>query len=251
MKMEALSVRDILSTQDIVIPEIQREYVWGNNKQLLEQFIRDITTAGTDINVGFLYSYMPEQASHSTCFLIDGQQRFTTLVLILYYLSIKEKRQADFNGLLKCSGTHMSFSYRVRSTTDDFLRKLFSDNTWFTGTGIEKQIKNKGWYTTIYDNDPSIQTILKSLQIIDEKLRENSGPLYDTIAGKVRFWYFNVKDTSQGEELYITMNSRGEILQPYENIKPLLFEKLCESGLKSAYHAYGKQWDTWKNFSIP
>ena len=58
MKMEALSVRDILSTQDIVIPEIQREYVWGNNKQLLEQFIRDITTAGTDINVGFLYSYM-------------------------------------------------------------------------------------------------------------------------------------------------------------------------------------------------
>ena len=51
MKMEALSVRDILSTQDIVIPEIQREYVWGNNKQLLEQFIRDITTAGTDINV--------------------------------------------------------------------------------------------------------------------------------------------------------------------------------------------------------
>ena len=45
MKMEALSVRDILSTQDIVIPEIQREYVWGNNKQLLEQFIRDITTS--------------------------------------------------------------------------------------------------------------------------------------------------------------------------------------------------------------
>ena len=84
MKMEALSVRDILSTQDIVIPEIQREYVWGNNKQLLEQFIRDITTAGTDINVGFLYSYMPEQASHSTCFLIDGQQRFTTLVPVSY-----------------------------------------------------------------------------------------------------------------------------------------------------------------------
>ena len=72
-------------------------------------------------------------------------------------------------------GTHMSFSYRVRSTTDNFLRKLFSDNTWFTGTGIEKQIKNKGWYTTIYDNDPSIQTILKSLQIIDEKLREIPG----------------------------------------------------------------------------
>ena len=44
------------------------------------------------------------------------------------------------------------------------------------------------------------------------------------------------------------MNSRGEILQPYENIKPLLFEKLCESGLKSAYHAYGKQWDTWEEF---
>lgn len=251
MKMEALSVNDILSTQDIVIPEIQREYVWGNNKQLLEQFIRDITTAGTDINVGFLYSYMPEQSSakkHPTCFLIDGQQRFTTLVLILYYLSIKEKRQADFDVLLKHSGTHMSFSYQVRSTTDNFLRKLFSDNPWLAGTGIEKQIKNKGWYTTIYDTDPSIQAILKSLQIIDEKLRDNSRPLYDTIAGKVRFWYFNVKDTSQGEELYITMNSRGEILQPYENIKPLLFEKLCESGQKSDYNKYGKQWDIWEEF---
>ena len=62
MKMEALSVRDILSTQDIIIPEIQREYVWGNKKQLLEQFIRDITTAGTDIHVVFLYSAMPEKA---------------------------------------------------------------------------------------------------------------------------------------------------------------------------------------------
>ena len=86
MKMEALSVRDILSTQDIVIPEIQREYVWGNNKQLLEQFIRDITTAGTDINVGFLYSYMPEQASHSTCFLIDATvYHFSTDPLLFIY----------------------------------------------------------------------------------------------------------------------------------------------------------------------
>lgn len=250
MEMELKSIYDILSTQYIVIPEIQREYVWGNNRKLLEQFIREVSNAETEVNVGFLYSYIPERdtGTKKTVFLIDGQQRFTTLVLMLYYLAEKENRREDFLSLLNCRGTMMKFSYRVRSATDDFLRKLFMDSGLQMKQEIESGIKDKSWYTPVYDNDPSIQAMLGALKTIHENMGPGETELYNTIAGKVRFWYFNTEETSQGEELYITMNSRGETLQPYENIKPLLFEKLLQNGGQDQYNVYGKKWDDWEEF---
>ena len=52
-------------------PEIQREYVWGNNSDVLEKFLQELEKKGSpcqechhvhtnkNINVGFLYSYKP------------------------------------------------------------------------------------------------------------------------------------------------------------------------------------------------
>ena len=65
---------------------------------------------------------------------------------------------------------------------------------------------------------------------------------YDDILN-IEFWYYPIDETSLGEDLYITMNSRGKTLDNAEKLKPLLFEK-SRKELKN----WGKIWDDWEDF---
>ena len=231
--MEAKNLKGILAL-DVVVPEIQREYVWGGNKRVLTQFISDLKTK-KELNVGFVYSYQP-YPNLNEIFLIDGQQRITTLILIAFYCAIKEENKLkEFKLLLRMDKTKPAFSYRVRSCTKDFMIKLF-DN--IDNPNDLRNIRNQKWYLASYETDMTIASMIKAIDVIDENLKDSVG-LYDYIVENVKFWYFNVGDTSQGEELYITMNNRGESLTEAEQIKPLLFEKV-ESSEK---HKFGKLWD--------
>ena len=41
--MEEVSVEELIGKYNLIVPEIQREYVWGNNDfQILDTFIEDI-----------------------------------------------------------------------------------------------------------------------------------------------------------------------------------------------------------------
>ena len=86
--MDKKNIHSLLSDHNLVVPEIQREYVWGStkNKKVLEQFLLDLDVKLSlgDANIGFLYSYN-SGAEH---YLIDGQQRFTTILLLLCYLAV-------------------------------------------------------------------------------------------------------------------------------------------------------------------
>ena len=49
------TIQELLESEYLVVPEIQREYVWGRFKGITEQFIDSLRDKNT--NVGFLYSY--------------------------------------------------------------------------------------------------------------------------------------------------------------------------------------------------
>lgn len=214
----------------MVVPEIQREYVWGSNKNIVNQFIDSIKD-NKDINVGFLYSY----SNGNQEYIIDGQQRLTTLVLCLYYASLMQKEYYnDFKSLLKVNSPNMAFTYRVRSNTEEFMQCLFN-----SGLYKEKEIKNSKWYHTCYDSDLSISSMIALLNYLDE-IKFNVK--YNDILN-IKFWYYPIDETSLGEDLYITMNSRGKTLDNAEKLKPLLFEK-SRKELKN----WGKIWDDWEDF---
>ena len=88
--MDKKNINDLLNDFNFVVPEIQREYVWGanKNKRVLSQFLKDLDhkLGQGDANIGFLYSY-ESGAEH---YLIDGQQRYTTILLLCYYLAALE-----------------------------------------------------------------------------------------------------------------------------------------------------------------
>lgn len=213
----------------MVVPEIQREYVWGSNKNIVNQFI-DSLKENKDINVGFLYSY----SNGNQEYIIDGQQRLTTLVLCLYYASLMQEEYDKFKSLLKVNSPNMSFTYRVRSNTEEFMQCLFN-----SGLYKEKEIKNSKWYHTCYDSDLSISSMITLLNYLDE-IKFNVK--YNDILN-IEFWYYPIDETSLGEDLYITMNSRGKTLDNAEKLKPLLFEK-SRKELKN----WGKIWDDWEDF---
>ena len=108
--MDRKNISALLSNYHLVVPEIQREYVWGDpkNRPVITQFLRDISDKALkgDVNVGFLYSYQ----SGSEHYLIDGQQRYTTLVVLLYYLSLgKEENHQRFLELLSLDSASPAF----------------------------------------------------------------------------------------------------------------------------------------------
>lgn len=63
---------------------------------------------------------------------------------------------------------------------------------------------------------------------------------YDNLLN-VSFWYYPVDKTSMGEELYITMNSRGKALDSAEHLKPLLMKtNRTKTGIGVEYGITGK-----------
>lgn len=226
--MDQKNIEELLGNY-MVVPEIQREYVWGSNKNIVNQFIDSIKD-NKDINVGFLYSY----SNGNQEYIIDGQQRLTTLVLCLYYASLMQEEYDKFKSLLKVNSPNMSFTYRVRSNTEEFMQCLFN-----SGLYKEKEIKDSKWYHTCYDADLSISSMIDLLNYLADIKFDVK---YDDILN-IEFWYYPIDETSLGEDLYITMNSRGKTLDNAEKLKPLLFEK-SRKELKN----WGKIWDDWEDF---
>lgn len=251
--MESISIKGLLRRGYVVIPEIQREYVWGNpdNEQILMRVIKDIQdsynnrTPLTVKNLGFLYSYQ----KNKELYLIDGQQRFTSIVLIAFCIAIKEGKESveSFKNDFNVKSFRIKFSFRVRTETEIFLTNLFSNCTDIdTLQNIEDQI----WYHDFYKEDVTISSMVHAIGVILSMI-ENSDVTYQYIMNNVTFWYFNVNETSQGEELYITMNSRGQNLETSEKLKPLLLEYARENEstpkqVDGMPISWAKAWDEWE-----
>lgn len=288
--MQLLNVEELLDTYNFIVPEIQREYVWGNNvNEILSIFIEDIkegkaqalATAdvekrlnellqhgkadeidrlinnlqhlsevkdGKSLNIGFLYSYRPDYYFYDDvsidAYLIDGQQRLTTLVLLLFYFSIKEQRQVDFKALIRFDAAteHIAFDYRVRNITHRFLFDLISRCN--TLHDIEN-VKERTWFLSAYGTDVTVKAMVSALEIINKAFASDETNYYDYVKSGVRFWHFKTEETDQGEELYITMNSRGKQLADNENLHALLFET---EEAKTDEKGWSIQWEEWQDF---
>ncbi len=138
-------------TRQFVVPELQRDYVWDkrNWQQLCTQLLasyrayrtvptlpltldEDVRHAFTEYyqqqyqgyNLGFLYAYHdPSYAGH--CFLIDGQQRLTTLLLLLMAAACQGGRTAHFERhYLTGPANQPCLTYRVREAAQEFLPRF-------------------------------------------------------------------------------------------------------------------------------
>lgn len=265
------SLLTLFSLNNLIVPEIQREYVWGNNPDVLSAFLRDIREKAapceqchhvhTDrkINVGFLYTYKPPYVRYENErfldeYLIDGQQRLTTLFLLLLYRASVEHRMDDFLAICRFDDdtNDMGFNYKVRSLTQRFVRRLIQhakdfkaedgqpdENAFSFVSNIDTNAPN--WLLSDYRADPTVGAMLEALKVMAEVFRDDDNLYFDYLLSNIRFWHFKTDITSQGEELYITMNSRGEQLSGNEVKKSRV---LPNKDLKK----YGEKWEKWQTY---
>lgn len=228
----------VLKTERIEIPIIQRDYAQGRENKvfLRERLLGSLIQALKDnqvISLDFVYG----TKEHGVMWPLDGQQRLTTLWLLHWYLAVRTNQLSD-------AGTWLcNFTYETRTTSRDFCKSLCSMDTYAFNESkmkIVDFIKDQTWYYSKYNQDPTIQGMLRTLggtdltnsedvditDGIEEFLFEDNQCLlyWERLINDncpIQFLYKDMKDENLplSDDLYIKMNSRGKQLTDFENFK--------------------------------
>lgn len=219
---------------NIVIPDMQREYCWPtavsniNNKNLVENFVFDLLHSDKKqtVQLGLLYAYESPKNDLQLC---DGQQRLTTLYLLLGYLFNRVKNpefKESIKQFLVCDTIHSRnrLKYAIRETTLHFLNDLvetcFLKGAVNDDENVIETIKDQDWYFNEYDLDPSIQNILLALQVFDNFKKEMDDDFAFFLLNRIEFLFFDMVNRSYGEEQFVVLNTTGQPLTKTENLKP-------------------------------
>ena len=243
----------------IIIPDLQRDYCWGDenntkstgeNGELVSGFVNNLLTQFDEyqnkndkefLNLGLFYGY-EVPANHIQ--LCDGQQRLTTLYLLLGMINKKTIVQKEGSPLTegnfrrylisdfeyKNDDKEPYLNYAIREASLYFLSDLVC-NFFIGNTDKVENVKSADWYFDYYNLDPSIQSMLKALAKIEKIFGEDSNSSLDLmefgdwLINKVTFLYFDMENRKNGEETFVVINTTGESLSSTQNLKPLVLQE--------------------------
>ncbi len=244
MKTGNYSIVDIFENRDLeqlVIPEIQRDYVW-ETKDVLDflSYIKEGFDGDEEDQpyLGFIYAYNDRDYPFKY-FLIDGQQRVTTIYLLLlacYHKHGKGLPEYMFNR------QQLKIDYKVRQATHDLINDLV--NFCKDNPGLDFTIEDQIWFHKEYTTDRTINNIMANCYCIYEWLEGiNELPKFiKFIEDGISLSYYHIEESRQGEDLYIYMNSRGRQLEPNETLKAKFLAKLDQKNI------WGAKWELWQDF---
>lgn len=238
------SVTQLLQSRSFSIDEYQREYKW--ERRHIEEMISDfLARFWGDYRVG----HTPKDVSHygdyflgsiivteraGKSYLVDGQQRVTSLTLLLIHLY----RVAKDAGL------------SVTSTIEPL---IFSDN--FGEPQFNLDIKERvpviralfhGEEYNAEGKEESIGTILARYQDIESL--DLSGELGEALPGFI-YWLMNnvglieiaTDNDSQAYAIFETMNDRGKPLSPVDMLKAYLLAPIEDEDQRARANSVWKQ----------
>lgn len=218
-----------------VIPDYQREYVWTEKQitQLLEDIGEQINSDLTEYFIGTIL-VSPRKDGRDRFDIIDGQQRLTTVFLILCALRvlfgefeqgsvIKDlmiTRYTDRQGNVK---TGLKLEPRYENACE-VIGKIIQTNN--NPQIVRSNIKTSG--ISIYG---SIENLLNAYELIFRFLKDT----YKSIDEMKKYWGYlanNVvfiqisTDISGALKIFETINERGIGLNPMDLLKNLLFTQV-------------------------
>ncbi|WP_455078472.1 GmrSD restriction endonuclease domain-containing protein [Peptostreptococcus stomatis] len=213
--MEEFSVYKIFENE-YTIPIYQRAYAWTENEiNTLIDDVYDYHIRGGEQKY-YIGSLVVHSDNNGIISVIDGQQRLTTLCLLICYL----KNESPHSKLAKKIDVKLNFESRKRSTE------------------ILSILKNKDDFEKILDLD---NELVDAYRIIRKNFQEKKGT---DSSNKFDEEYFNYllkkviliknelpKDTDLNHYFEI-MNDRGEQLEKHEIVKAYLLGLLAEEEAK-------------------
>ena len=215
------------------IPIIQRDYAQGRSdersKEIRKTFLGSLIVAvenypQKNIELDFVYG----KRNKNKVYLLDGQQRITTLYLLHWYLAQRLQKPSLLKGV--------ALSYRVRQYADEFTQKISDESTQidFTSSIPSQAICNCTWFFDAWKHDPTVKGMLNTLDTIHELLKDKKiseerywQPLEE---GAVTFYWLDLEEHHLTDELYLKMNARGKQLSNFENFKASLVKRIADNG---------------------
>lgn len=231
--IKQLKIRELFSSNDqYLIPIYQRNYAW--EKGQVEQLIQDILDYAKMYEektyyIGTLVVYEKAKNSQIIYETIDGQQRLTTLSILLSVIKNRFDIQFDFKHIL---------SYESRESSNKTFKTIYKqsgDNNIF--------IDSDDYNASMKNAYEIIETKIKNLKK-DNLLENFSNYLLD----HVEILRVNVPDDTDLNHYFEIMNNRGEQLEKHEVLKA----QMLGSFDKDEHHertVFSKIWDACSDMS--
>lgn len=238
MRAEAMSLTFLGNEGCIRIPFFQRGYVW--NVTNWEELFTDLMDFEKSHFLGSLILKQLEIRSGKPkeALVIDGQQRLTTLSLLLCALYHSFDHETKENCLL--SYTNLLF-YKKRQTDKDYLVKI--EHSKIDRMAYQKVINNElteSEYDAIVIDNPLNKNgskhskILKCFKYFTEKLKDISlderSELFDRLLDQQNriIVVIDLSEKEDEQAIFDSINSAGMRLSSADIIKNALFQKAIE-----------------------
>ena len=221
------SLKQLLQNTKYSIHYYQREYMW--QRKHIEELIDDLTTefliyyksgddriAVQDYGAYFMGSIVLAGRENA---IIDGQQRFSSLTLLLMYLNNRLRVAGQSYSVIEqmifseAYGTK-SFNINVDDRAE-CMNAIFNDKTFDT-TGVGESVKN------LYGRYTDIVEIFPINDITDGMLLH----FCDWLAEKVFFIEIVATTEQDAHKVFVTMNDRGLSLTSTEMLKGYLLSEI-------------------------
>ena len=187
-----------------VIPRYQRAYAWEDKE--IVQLIDDINDSTGDYYIGSLV-VAKVKGREERYEVVDGQQRLTTLYLLLHYI-------VSHDGQVGEVGKTLSFDCRPNSNyTLEHIQDLLSDAKSLIG-----------------DEDRLEQSILNGLKAIDQKFMLGAIDV-DAFVERLKMvilYRIEVPEHTDLNRYFEIMNTRGEQLEQHDILKAQLMDYLSD-----------------------
>lgn len=240
-----ISISSLLKDQKFYIDYFQREYRW--QEKHIKLLVEDLTST-------FLKSYKPDDkrpavANYQSYYLgpvvfsintddgkksiIDGQQRITSITLLLIYLN---HLQAELNEKVSISDLIFSESYGEKSfNMTDEVRETCLKALFETGT-----------YSIQDDDDETVQNMVERYediaQAFPEELSNGALPYFiDWFIRKVVIVEITAYSDENAYTIFETMNDRGLNLTPTEMLKGFVLSKINDKNERTEINEIWKR----------
>ncbi|HZM03690.1 MAG TPA: DUF262 domain-containing HNH endonuclease family protein [Candidatus Saccharimonadales bacterium] len=209
------TIRDLFDLfRPFQVPAYQRAFAWEHKH--VEQFIEDLREQPAD-KPYYLGHFLLEHGDNGIVYVIDGQQRLTTLTLVfgcVVRLLTKAGVIEPFVDTLRQHYVGRRLNMHFQTVDED--KQIFEDLVFEGTTRASKRTRSQE------------RLIIASSYLEKALSKENSETLVkwtNALTG-AHITYFPVNDKIQATQIFTFQNSRGKELTEFEKLKAFLMHQI-------------------------
>ncbi len=224
-RIKMLAISEVFNNVEYMVPIYQRNYAW--EKDQIEQLLQDIQDVSNNVKNYYLGSLIVNKVENRYE-VIDGQQRLTTLYLMMLCL----------NGLRAKYGLPQTMI-----VPEEALIFEARDKSNATFKKMKKGEISDEWASVELKNGYNIISSYFDLHFVENNQLNSNYEKFSNNLKKVNIVRVQVPEGIDLNHYFEIMNTRGEQLTPHEIVKARILAVLNKTCEKKVVEAAARIWD--------